>query len=541
MSDPASIVFLVIESTQNDRGGAPFETLAAAAAMLEWPLPRERDEAVCDEAARLVDALLARVARARGAIEIAIGEGLDALGRGDGTLRLGYAGTGDYARERLGIPASTAVKMARLARQLRDRPVLRAAVWSGEVTARAAHTILTVARGDDEADWVALARSRSIRWLRKAVQEPRDEADERWVRIRVSLSSEQRATLNEAMDLAGKLLGAAAPRWQRLEAIAEEYLGAHAAGAEHPNVSCDAAPAGDALQTLEEWLETESAQWAFLDRVEAVAAPPLHHTVDPRALDTELRRLSGLRDRWDQVFGHLALVFRALKGWRRLSFASFDHYCAERLGMAGRTVEQRAVLERRLHEVPALASAMREGTLSYEKARLLSLHVDVAAMGTWIERAAGMTCIGLRRALEDLDEAQMCAQGDFAVFAPQRLGTLLGDACQLARKVAGSPIAMGECLQMVAQHFIDTWGPALRERPTLQKEVLARDRDLCQVPGCSRAAVHAHHIVYRSRGGADEEANLVSLCAAHHLHGVHRGYVGISGEAPHGLRWRLGA
>ena len=72
-------------------------------------------------------------------------------------------------------------------------------------------------------------------------------------------------------------------------------------------------------------------------------------------------------------------------------------------------------------------------------------------------------------------------------------------------------------------------------------EVLERDRGLCQVPGCSRAAAHAHHIVYRSMGGPDEASNLVSLCAAHHLHGVHRGYVGVSGEAPHELRWRLGA
>jgi 5-methylcytosine-specific restriction endonuclease McrA len=86
-----------------------------------------------------------------------------------------------------------------------------------------------------------------------------------------------------------------------------------------------------------------------------------------------------------------------------------------------------------------------------------------------------------------------------------------------------------------------TWGAALRERSTLQKEILDRDRGLCQVPGCSRAAVHAHHIVYRSRGGADEAANLVSLCAAHHLRGVHRGYVGVHGQAPGALRWRLGA
>src|SRR3954468_14436664 len=149
----------------------PLPALAGAASILEWPLPPERDDAVCDEAARLVDWLFARVARGRGALDVAMGEGLHALGQGDRTLRLGYAGIGDYARERLGIPASTAVKMARLARELRERPLLRAAVLGGEITARCAETILAVAVGDDEASWIERDRSQTIRALRKAVHE----------------------------------------------------------------------------------------------------------------------------------------------------------------------------------------------------------------------------------------------------------------------------------------------------------------------------------------------------------------------------------
>jgi hypothetical protein len=42
----------------------------------------------------------------------------------------------DYARERLGIAGSTALAMAQLARELRERPILREAVRRGEVTAR---------------------------------------------------------------------------------------------------------------------------------------------------------------------------------------------------------------------------------------------------------------------------------------------------------------------------------------------------------------------------------------------------------------------
>jgi 5-methylcytosine-specific restriction endonuclease McrA len=69
---------------------------------------------------------------------------------------------------------------------------------------------------------------------------------------------------------------------------------------------------------------------------------------------------------------------------------------------------------------------------------------------------------------------------------------------------------------------------------------MERDGGLCTCPGCSKAADHVHHITYRSRGGGDEDWNLTCLCQAHHLHGVHDGYVRVRGAAPDGLEWELG-
>src|SRR3954464_7353345 len=105
----------------SDSHDAHLEALAKAAAILDWPLPRERDEAVCQEAARVIDALLVRVARGRGALDVAVGEALDVLGTGARVLDLGHSCIGDYAREQLGIAASTAQKMVRFARKLRER------------------------------------------------------------------------------------------------------------------------------------------------------------------------------------------------------------------------------------------------------------------------------------------------------------------------------------------------------------------------------------------------------------------------------------
>src|SRR5256885_13480530 len=150
---------------------AHVDALAKAAAILEWPLPRERDEATCHEMARIIDALFVRVARGRGALDVAIGEALDALGGGARSLKVGYSSIGDYDREELGIAASTAQKMARFTRALRERPILRAAVRAGEVPLRAAEAVLPVAKGEHEAAWVGRARTESVRALKAAVKQ----------------------------------------------------------------------------------------------------------------------------------------------------------------------------------------------------------------------------------------------------------------------------------------------------------------------------------------------------------------------------------
>jgi len=519
---------------------------AAAASILEWPLPRVRDEGVCYDGVRSIDALLVRVARGRGALDIALGEALDALAQGDRVLRLGYSCIGDYAREVLGIAPSTAQKMTRLARKLRDRPLLRAAVRAGEVTVREAEAVLPAAHGEAEAAWVERARRETVRALKKAAKDPsaeESEEDERWMRLRAQVPPEFRPAVDEAMGLAGKAVRVTTPRWQRVQGICEEFLGAHEVpeeqGAADP-LLC--APAVQFDEPEREWLEKETARWAFLGEPEPVAAPePLCDAkANVGALDAELRRLARMRERWGDVLGHLAMLFRKMAGWRRLGFASFDHYCEERLGMCGRAVEQRAALEMRLYELPSLRKALRERRLSYEKARLIARYADEQSVEALIERAQGLTCIALQRELQDGEERQMCARGEFDVWLPRRVAALFLVACRAARKDAGRPMSPGECFGQMCAHFVEVWRPVLAGQTTPHQRVLARDKGFCQVPGCSHAADHAHHIEFRSAGGSDDPSNLVSLCAAHHLIGVHMGYIRVTGKAPDELHWELG-
>lgn len=52
---------------------------------------------------------------------------------------------------------------------------------------------------------------------------------------------------------------------------------------------------------------------------------------------------------------------------------------------------------------------------------------------------------------------------------------------------------------------------------TLKKATvrLVKERDKGCV-FCARSETHLHHITYRSRGGKDEDWNLISVCATHH-------------------------
>jgi hypothetical protein len=258
---------------------------------------------------------------------------------------------------------------------------------------------------------------------------------------------------------------------------------------------------------------------------------------DLARLDADLRGLRDLRARWDELLGHLAMLLRQVGLWRDMMFLSFGHYCEERLGMSPRSVEQRIALERRLYWLPDLRDAMRSGRVSYEKARIVAIHATEATLEAWLERADRLTCIALTRAAAEQAEAQLCAEGAWDFRLPAPVAMLLHDALRAARQVAGRWITAEEALGRVAEHYLLTWKVAARQRSTIQRRVLDRDRGWCQVPGCSRAAQQVHHVEFRSHLGATVEENLVSLCAAHHLHGIHAGHLRVTGRAPDRLRW----
>ena len=115
--------------------------------------------------------------------------------------------------------------------------------------------------------------------------------------------------------------------------------------------------------------------------------------------------------------------------------------------------------------------------------------------------------------------------------------------CTVRRRIeqdTGRLPTAGAALGVMLDHVLSTWG-VIDEKLAASHRIFARDGWRCATPGCSSLQnLHDHHIRFRSAGGNDAPANRITLCAFHHLRGVHAGLLRCVGRAPDGLRWEMG-
>ncbi|HLY38084.1 MAG TPA: HNH endonuclease signature motif containing protein [Candidatus Binatia bacterium] len=155
----------------------------------------------------------------------------------------------------------------------------------------------------------------------------------------------------------------------------------------------------------------------------------------------------------------------------------------------------------------------------------------------------GVTSIAPPPAGADLviDERKMCARRDWEypdadiVFrAPASVVSLF----RTAILTFAAPFdGLWHGLERLLRHVKGEW----ENQPRHRDPIFARDGWRCAVPACSsRRNLHDHHILFRSRGGDNARDNRVTVCAWHHLRGIHGGRVRAWGEAPDGITWELG-
>lgn len=307
---------------------------------------------------------------------------------------------------------------------------------------------------------------------------------------------------------------------------------------------------------------------------------------DAFALDARLRAALAFEQRLEARMGTLLRRVAEGRRYRALGFASFERYVRDRLGLSARRARSLVRIERAAARCPALAAAYRGARLSWVQANALAallLAVGPGVGAAWVAHAAA---VSVRRLLHDVDAALSAAAGEappplvpperqtgaqpraagadtpaadaglpgdgpereredtrVMVFVPREVGRLFRAAlCSMRRHLereTGHLPTPGQAFEAMLDHAAQAWAPE-RRRPR-ELAVFERDGWRCTVPGCSSLRnLHDHHVVFRSQGGSDALSNRTTLCAWHHLRGVHRGIVRCTGKAPRGLRFELG-
>jgi hypothetical protein len=110
------------------------------------------------------------------------------------------------------------------------------------------------------------------------------------------------------------------------------------------------------------------------------------------------------------------------------------------------------------------------------------------------------------------------------IFVPDDVAPILEGAQELASQIAGRLLPPEISLVALMIGAEASYSEFERKKVAQRRRLLRKSRYRCAVPGCRvRRGLHAHHVIYRSRGGGNEDQNLVILCPYHHLRGVHEG------------------
>ncbi len=509
--------------------------------------------------------------------------------------RLGFARLEDYAVERAGLSARELRDLARVDRALETLPSLESAFLAGRIGWTQLRLLCRVARREDEREWLAFASKLDTRQLAREVRavdacargaaDATADEDDHCVGVVLRCTPLARARWWHARQVANRVAGRSLSPGNFAEALAAEVAsavpieGGLSTAAIDPSEAsfveasrCAGSPPSRSSRRLCAGSAPVAFAWtAELERgLESADAFELDARLR-RALRAEARRLA------EVATGLADVVARGLH--RHLGFRSVDSYAEGRLGIAPSRARALLRIARAAARCPELGDAFRAGRISWVQAHAL---VPLLLAGEarphraqWIAHALR---VSVRRLRDDVEGA--LASGELAApcvgmpaapvskvpadrqtgaiprlpaetarlffAAPPEVAQLFRSvlACTQRRieRIRGRPSCRSEALEAMIEHAVATWeGSEPRARTTREQRVFARDGWRCTAPGCSSYRnLHAHHVVFRSAGGSDAPGNLTTLCAWHHLRGVHAGVVSCRGRAPKALHFELG-
>jgi hypothetical protein len=469
---------------------------------------------------------------------------------------LGFARLADYARERLAISARELESLAAATAALERLPDVRDAFERGELSWSQLRLLIGVATPDTQATWLDLARGRTVRALAALVRDRSATAEdyEPHARFRLRCSRRVLRLWRDTVELARRMAGSELTQGQAAEAIAAEGLAARPSCAEAWPATPSAARAADPDETRTKFADIDwtAVAEAIPDDVTRLADGV--EELDARGLDDRMRVVLRAMHRIDWQLGRLLRVFLDRRLYRLMWFPSAGRYLTERLEMSARRARALVALERKTWQAPALREAYETGTVSSLQAIVMLPVIGDRTAPAWIARAGQVT---LRRLSDEVEWALTVRDGVTDIGPPSPRASLAIPARQMCARpewefpdaeiaftAPVSVVALFRTAVLAFAHPRDSLPgglEALLRQPRHRDPVFARDGWRCAVPICTaRRNLHDHHVVFRSRGGDNGRDNRITLCAWHHLRGIHAGRVRASGEAPDGIRWEIG-
>ena len=533
-----------------------------------------------------LDADLARLACGGGRLRLALGEGLDALGRSGGHHALGFSSLGAYARERAGRSPRWTLETRTLARRLRGLPALRAALASGALGWCMAELIARHATAETEAGLVELGLRSTVRQMRAhlgGAGDPNDSDDDATCTLTLSLSPSDAWLFAWTRRFADHVGGG-----HDAEGVMSALLG------EGMSSLCCSLPANDveacagagAAGDHERAWRAQLARWRLEAerRCEATfgargpggggGALPRASGVTVRELDARITALAADLASHEVELARVALAFHQAEGARRLGYSTEAQYARERLGISASSYRAKLTLARRW--LVRVQRALEQREIGHEAAQLIARVATAGSAEAWVARARVRTVKHLAedvRAAELLRdvgqsawpptpekvrslhalEGRLLAGERAAVLAARRQMSAQATPVKVRLRVSQDTARFYRALEgatrkhlprgvsftaVLCELFWDAW-KHLATRDHAYARIYARDRYTCTSPVCSRHDVTPHHVRFRSRGGGDEADNVTSLCTWCHLEGVHGGRIRVSGRVGQ-LQWQLG-
>jgi hypothetical protein len=309
-----------------------------------------------------------------------------------------------------------------------------------------------------------------------------------------------------------------------------------------------------AAPPVPERLGREVPDWKPPEPADSLLGPWVEPT-DLTDAVAKLRATAALPDLRQALLGMAYFLIKFHYLWTNLPECdSLEELCVVHLAISQRTLQRYARVGLALFQRPRLRKEVEEGRLTLDRAMFVADHAGgtEAALDKWVELVRRLGRAEMQLA-QERDEDHLKEYGPALAMAREVEALVRQEKEPEATRIGATAASIADHLRAVG-----ATGPILvavrddRNRKTREpasifvppkllaaadyvletvvlppvygtRRMVEHDRYTCQNPRCRRITlrVHPHHMDQRQHGGTDHPANIVTLCPACHLRGIH--------------------